>query len=126
MYGIFVNDDGPVKYAEAIVTGRKPVETRSRNMLKRLYGQRVAIIQTGKNKAPTIIGYATITAAFHYPKEYMDNIRYHTLIPAGSKYDSDSRGKWCYWMSWPEACKPYSLPGNAVRHGRSYCEFQID
>ena len=43
MKGIFINEDG-VRYAEAIVDGRKKVETRSRNMLKSLVGDDVAIL----------------------------------------------------------------------------------
>lgn len=123
MYGIFVNADGSVDYADAIVSRKKKVETRKRNMLKPLYGKRVAIVKTKRNTKPTVVGYATITCMFHYPKEYLDNIRDHTLIPEGSRYDSDENGKWCYWMSWAEKCKPFLLPADAVRHGRSWCEF---
>lgn len=123
MYGIFVNENGKVPYARAIVQGYKPIETRSRNMLKQLVGERVAIIRTKRGKKPTIVGYARIKEAVFHAKEQMDYIRNLTLIPVGSKYDSTSRGKWCYVMAEAEECEPYELPQNAVRHGRSYTEF---
>ena len=123
MYGIFINEDGKVKFAHEIANRRKPVETRNRKMLSALVGKRVALIATGKGKKPTIVGYATITHEWWYPKEYMNNIRHATLIPAGSKYDSTDKGKWCYWMSWAEPCEEYPLPTSAIRHGRSWCEF---
>ena len=126
MYGIFINED-VFPFAHAIADRRKPVETRNKNMLKNLYGKRVALISTRRGKLPTICGYATITCMFYYPAEYLNNIRRDTLIPAGSKYDpKPGGGKWCYWMSYPETCAEYTLPENAIRHGRSWCEFSID
>ena len=125
MKGIFVNENGGIRYAEAIVKGIKPVETRSKNMLSACVGERVAIIRTRRNKKPTIVGYADITASWWCSKEMMDNIRDYTIIPEGSKYDSTSRGKWCYWMSKAEECDPYELPSSAIRHGRSWCEFDV-
>jgi len=122
MKGIFVNEDGCIRYAEAIVSGIKKVETRSRNMLRNLVGERVAIVRTRRGKSPVIVGYADITAVWKYDAEQMNNIRKFTLIPSGSKYDTGSR--WCYWMSRAEKCNPYPLPKNAVRHGRSWCEWE--
>ena len=116
MKGIFVNENGGIRYAEAIVKGIKPVETRSKNMLSACVGERVAIIRTRRNKKPTIVGYADITASWWYSKEMMDNIRDYTLIPEGSKYDSTSRGKWCYWMSKAEECEPYEDKGRQCGH----------
>ena len=120
--GIFINEDGCIRYAEAIVSGIKKVETRSRNMLKNLVGERVAIVRTRRGKSPVVVGYAYITAAWKYDAEQMNNIRSFTLIPVGSKFDTGAR--WCYWMSSAEKCDPYPLPKNAVRHGRSWCEWE--
>ena len=58
-----------------------------------------------------------------YKAGQLDQFRDQTLIPPGSKFDSDTRGKWFYHMARPEACKPYPLPDTAIRHGRSWCEF---
>ena len=64
MYGIYVNENGCTPYAELIVKGIKTIETRSRDMLKPLVGERVAIVRTHRNKKPMVIGYATISAKF--------------------------------------------------------------
>lgn len=123
MYGIFVNENGGIHYAEAIVSGIKPIETRSRNMLKSLVGERVAIIRTRRNSKPTIIGYADIDNYAFCPWTLWEMHRDETLIPPGSQYDIKGRGKWMYYMSNPEKCEPYELPTDAVRHGRSYAEW---
>lgn len=122
MYGIFVNNDGPVPYADKIVDRIKPIETRSRNMLGRLMGDEpVYVIATGKGKQPMVIGYAWITCYWKWSAELMDDFRHRTLIPKGSKYDTGAR--WCYLMSYAQRITPFPLPAEAVRHGRSWCEF---
>lgn len=123
MKGIFVNENGGIRYAQMIVKGYKPIETRHRNMLSSLVGERVAIVRTHRGKTPVVLGYATILWAEHYNKEYMDAIRSLTLIPEGSEHDAGRNGKWCYYMADPVQCTPYPLPSSAVRHGRSWCEF---
>ena len=123
MNGIFVNECGCIGYADAIVEGYKTIETRGRNMLRSLVGSRVAIIRTKRGKAPTVIGYANIVRAEFCPVERFDALRDQTLVPPGSRYDATERGKWCYHMTEPERCNPYPLPTDAIRHGRSWCEF---
>ena len=125
MYGIFVNENGGVPYAEAIVKGYKPIETRNRNMLGDLVGKRVAIIRTRRNKSPRIVGYATIEKAFFCEADKFDLYRHMTLIPAGSQYDCHGRGKWMYVMSNPMPCSPKLLDKSSIiYHGRSWCEFR--
>ena len=128
MKGIFVNENGGVPYASAIVNGIKTVETRGRNMLAALVGERVAIIRTRRGKAPMVVGYATIYTATHGTQAEMnsDYMRSLTLIPEGSTYDSGAAGKWCYWLSYARPCNPYPLPSSAIRHGRSWCEFNTE
>ena len=123
MKGIFVNQNGCVKYAEAIVKGYKPIETRGKNMLNDCVGGRVAIIRTVRNKKPMIIGYVDIVKAVLHDGTWMSEHRNLTLIPEGSKYDCNGRAKWCYYLENPEECEPYLLPDNAIRHGRSWAEF---
>lgn len=123
MYGIYVNENGCVPYAKAIVKGVKPVETRTRNMLKSLIGERVAIVRTKRGNSPMIVGYATIYRAVFHSKRELEKMRHLTLIPEGSAYDCKGKGKWCYYMVEAEECEPYPLPENKINHGRSYCEF---
>lgn len=121
MKGIFVNEDGGIHYATAIVSGLKTIETRSRNMLASLVGKRVAIVRTRRGQNPVVVGYADIVWAERNGEPWMHNHRHMTLIPEGSKYDTGSR--WCYFLGRAERCEPYPLPANAVRHGRSWCEW---
>ena len=127
MRGIFVNENGCIHYADAIVRGSKPIETRNKNMLSACVGDRVAIIRTRRNKKPTIVGYATITKAFFASADALNNMRDLTLIPPGSAYDAKGHGKWCYLLDDARREEyPYPLPSSATRHGRSWCEFNYD
>lgn len=123
MKGIFVNENGGVKYALALVTGYKTIETRSRDMLSALVGERVAVIKTRRNKKPEIIGYITITGKSFCAKEDFDKFFINHLVFPESAYAPKGAGKWFYYVGNPERCEPFPLPENAVRHGRSWCEF---
>lgn len=125
MKGIFVNQlsASGVPYADAIVGGYKRIETRNRDMLSQLVGEHVAVIRTVRGKTPTIVGYVTIHNKAFADANQFELIREYTLIPKGSKYDVHGKGKWCYGLSGAERCEPYALPRDAVRHGRSWCEW---
>lgn len=121
MLGIFVNEDGGIHYADAIVRGYKTIETRNRNTLKAVVGERVAVVRTRRNKRPVVVGYVSIPFGLWYGNGLLEHMREQTLIPPGSKYDK--RNGWGYRLEDPEPCDPYPLPSDAVRHGRSWCEF---
>ena len=127
MYGIFINDDC-FPFTREILAGRKTIETRNKNMLKDLAGKRVALISTRRGKRPAIVGYAMIDRhPIYLHAESLDFFRDLTRIPAGSKYDpKPGAGKWCYNLFRVESCDQYTLPENAIRHGRSWCEFNLD
>ena len=105
MKAIYVRDTRAVKYAEAIAGAYKPLETRTRDMLGKLVGERVAIIRTGLGKQPVVVGFATIASKqwVEARKEWEDLQPLH-LIPPGSKYDCHGSGKWCYLMTGAETC----------------------
>ena len=123
MYGIFVNENGGIRYADAIVNGIKTIETRNRNMLRALVGERVAVVRTRRNSRPTVVGYVDIVRDEFCPYCLFEMYRDETLIPPGSQYDVRGRGKWFYLLENAEKCATYPLPADAVRHGRSWCEF---
>ena len=126
MYGIFVNEDGGVRYAEAIVKGYKPIETRNRNMLKSLVGERVAVVRTRRGDHPMVVGFVDIVSAEYHTAEWLDSHRDQTLIPPGSKHDCAGKGKWCYLLANPgDLYEPLPLPYDAIRHGLSWCEFDL-
>ena len=81
MKAIFVNENGCIPYAAAIVNGYKPIETRSRNMLSALVGERIAIVRTKRGKRPTIVGYANMTRYEFCPFCLFEMYRDLTLIP---------------------------------------------
>lgn len=125
MYGIFVK--GPF-YASFICDGTKTIETRSRDMLKKLVGERVAVINTGIWKRPRVIGYVTITGKWYCPDDKFDDYFYKHWVMAGDEFYTAGRGKWMYELTDPEELPlvGYELPADAVRHGRSWCEFTIN
>ena len=123
MKGIFVNSPGCIPYAKAIAKSIKPVETRNKNMLAACVGERVAIIETRRNKNPRIIGHVNIVKAEKKSGKWLDNHRNLTLIPKGSQYDNNGHSKWCYFLENASECEPQPLPVNTIRHGRSWCEF---
>lgn len=121
MKGIFVNQLSAqgVKYADLIVDGVKAIETRSRNMLSACLCERVAIIRTVRGKKPVVIGYADMVGSVHSEKTAADCYE-STFVPEGSKFAGN---RWFYLLRNAERCQPYALPENAIRHGRSWCEF---
>lgn len=120
MIGVFVRKP----YARKIVSGEKIIETRTRNTLRRLIGEHVAIVETG-NGCSKVVGYATIGHPAFLNGELWEQIRDAACILKGSKYDNNGNGKWCYPMMLAKECAQYPLPPNAIRHGRVWCEFDI-
>ena len=107
---MYVHDTKATPYAEAIVKGLKPIETRTRNVLERFVKSRVLVIRTRSGHKAEVIGSAVIDKVrFHTPKE-MEELRDKTLIPPGSKFDCHGKGKWCYYLTDPvEFDKPIPL-----------------
>lgn len=125
MKAMYVYQTKYIRYAEAIVLGLKPIETRNRNMLSALVGERVAVIRTMAGKKAMVVGYVTVTSAIRLGAKQLDANRDKTLIPPGSRFDCTGSGKWCYFLADAEICEPYEVPSSAVKHGRSWCEFEI-
>jgi len=101
----------------------KTLETRQKNMLSALVGERVAIAETGTHRVPMVVGYADIVGSFFCAAEDFDKYRDLHMVPAGSQFDCKGSGKWCYILENAEHCTPYPVPSSAIRHGRSWCEF---
>ena len=126
MKAMFVNED-TVKYADLIVSGRKTIETRKKNMLKPLVGERVAVVSTRRSRVPMVVGYVNVQSYMFCPINMLNMWRSETCIPVGDSYDNLGKrdgihGKWFYELSNPEPCAPFVLPADAGRHGRSWCE----
>ena len=119
MKAVFVNQTNCSRYADLIASGIKTIETRSRNMLSALVGERVAIVRTVSGKNPLVIGYVDMVVSVHSDKPAADCYE-STFVPEGSKFAGN---RWFYLLRNAERCQPYALPENAIRHGRSWCEF---
>lgn len=127
MKGIYVQNTRATKYAEAIAKAYKPLETRTRDMLGKLLGERVAIIRTGLGLPATVVGYATIVSKrWVEAGAEWEGLRDQHLIPPGSKYDCNGKGKWCYLMAAAEPCDPFPVPADRINHGRAWCEFDMN
>ena len=124
MYGIYVQSTRAIDYAAAIVGGYKPFESRTRDVFKSIdLSEKTAIIRTGRGKKPEIVGYATFEPGFHVTQDEFHRMYVGHLVPPGSKYDTDGRGKWLYKVTtWEKLDEPIELPDH-INHGRSYTEF---
>lgn len=101
IYAIYVHNTRAIPYADAIISGLKPIETRTRDVLKKFVGHRVLVIRTEDGKKPLVIGSVFIRDKAFHNAETMDFLRFLTCIPVGSKFDCNGKGKWCYYLSNP-------------------------
>ena len=94
-------------------------------MLSKLVGQRVAIVATSRKHPPMIVGHVTITRSFYCPaKDFPKHYEQHR-VPEGSKFSPKAgRGKWCYVCADARPDEVKYLPATAIRHGRSWCEYE--
>ena len=122
MKAMYVSESGCIPYAAAIVGGYKTLETRNRDMLKALVGERVAVIRTRRGKPSAIVGAVDITGKQFVSAAGFRELFSEHLVQPGSKYDATGRGKWCYSCAAPKACDPIPLPPETINHGRSWCE----
>lgn len=121
MYGLFINCKAAPFIAE-ILARLKRDETRTRDMLRAIIGQRVALIETGTGPAPIIRGYATIGTPRRVSFDDIDARRTARIL--GTSYDIQPGGtKVFYPLLRVRPCKPYPLPTEHTNHGRSYTEF---
>lgn len=119
---IYVHETRATPYASAIAGGYKPIETRTRDVLKRFIGERVLIIRTRDGHPADIVGSAVISGKRFCSASELGTMRDLTLIPPGNKYDCHGNGKWCYTMTDPVMySKPFPLSDTHITHKtRSY------
>jgi len=121
MRGIYINCKER-DFIDMILKGNKAHETRARNTLKNVIGERVAIIETGTRKKPYVRGYATITKAVKV--EYGNIAARKAAGIYKTSYDIKKGGyKWFYTLENVAIIRPYELPKERVNHGRSYTTF---
>ena len=120
MPGIYINCS-ILPFITWILAGRKRYETRTRNMLRALVGQRVALIETGNGPA-MVRGYATICAPEYVPYDHVQARQRAKIL--GTPYDIPEGGrKVFYYLTDIKKCTPYPVPADRINHGRAWTEF---
>lgn len=126
MFGIYVRATSGIDYARALVGGYKAYETRPRDVFKSLdLTDEIAVIRTTRSqrKPPVIVGYIKMEPGIHVGPDEFRSLYDKHLVPPGSRFDSDERGKWLYKVTSFRALEhPEPLPDH-INHGRSYTEF---
>ena len=121
MYGIYINCH-LFPFVAWILSGRKAYETRGRNMLRALIGQRVALIETGKSPAPMVRGFATIASAEQI--DYSNITARKAARILGTSFDILPGGtKWFYKLTDIQTVEPLPVPDARINHGRAWTEF---
>ena len=121
---VFINCD-LFPFVSWIAKRKKIFETRNRNTLKSLIGQRVYIAETGKCKRPVVRCIATLKSVSIIDNfaEY-DKLRNKTMIETGSAYDwkPETRRKYLYKLSSVETVSAF-IPADGIRHGFTWMEY---
>jgi len=119
MTGIYIHDSAKAPYTELILAGVKLYETRNRDTLRKVVGERVAIVRTGRGKAQ-VVGFVTVGEPLVVEdRSSWDAMRDVTKVPAGDAYDFKGC-KYLYLMIDPE---PVAEPLTVVYTGnRVLCE----
>lgn len=125
---LFINSKD-VPYVDLIGHGRKTIETRSRDTLRRFGHSWVLIAETGSGK-PVVKLLAYISKGFpvHSRKEW-NGLRSAHLVPSGSRYDwsASTAVKWLYPLFYVSVLPhPFTLPADSKRHGRVWAELDLD
>ena len=126
-FGVYVHETRATPYAVAIASGIKPIETRTRDTLGNLVGEKVLIIRTRDGKPSDVVGSAVISEKCFCSAAELDSMRNQTLIPPGSKFDCNGKGKWCYTMKDPVLFEnPILLKHfNIIRKTRSFAVLSV-
>lgn len=112
-------------FIDWILSGLKIYETRTRDMLCSLCGQRVYIAETGHGK-PVVRCSAVISQARPVTDRatWESVIRKKAMITSGSCYDwqPETKVKYPYMLRDVRAVDPFTPPDD-VRHGRVWMEY---
>lgn len=121
---VFINCD-VIPFLDLIIRKQKVFETRTRDTLRALVGQRVYLAETGKHHRPLIRCSAVIRppVIITDPDEW-DKLRTATVVGVGSQYDwkPETKVKYCYPLAQVFPCQPFTPP-EGKRHGYVWMEY---
>lgn len=115
-------------FLDQIISGRKSFETRTRDMLRSLVGQRVLLAETGRGRpvvrCSALIEYSCVARS----RAAWETVRNACCIPEGSVYDwqPDTKIKHLYWITDVVPVPVPFTPPEGVRHGRVWMEYNND
>lgn len=103
---------------------RKRLETRSRNMLHALVGQRVILAETRQGGYLAMYSAVIRSARAIRSRDEWDALRSLHRVPECSTYDWDdsTRVKWVYEIACLRRLRPFMVP-EGFRHGRTWMEY---
>ncbi len=106
----------------------KLYETRTRNMLGKLIGQRVLLCETGTGMNLVRCSAVIESIVSVRSRKDWEVYREAACIPAGSDYDwtTDTKVKWLYKLTDVQPVQIPFTPPEDVRHGRTWMEFHPD
>ena len=124
---VFINCSR-VPFIDLILRLLKVYETRTRNMLRSLAGQRVFLAETGRGRPPlvrcsAVIGEPVVACS----RSAWAALRRSACIKRGSAFDwqPGTKKKYLYPLSDVQPCVPFTPP-EGVRHGRVWMEYIPD
>lgn len=113
-------------FLSRIMYRTKRYETRTRNMLRALIGQRVILAETGRRGRPVARCMATINEPIVARSRSEWNLyRVAAGIEPDSQYDwqNSTKAKYLYPLTDVEPLHPFPVP-EGVRHGRVWMEYE--
>lgn len=121
VYAVYINCR-LIPFLDLILSGMKAYETRSRDMLRSLVGQRVYLIETGTGPVPMVRASAVIASS--RVVSFSDVAARQAACIAGTPYDIRPDGtKVFYRLEDVQPVAPFPVPACRINHGRSYTEF---
>lgn len=110
-------------FIDRIMHGLKQAETRTRDTLKNLVGQRVYLAETGKGK-PTVRCSVKIIRSEQVDREEWNNHRFDIGVNYGGSFDwkPETKSKYLYWLQAVEIVEPFTAV-EGTRHGRTYMTY---
>lgn len=102
----------------------KRLETRSRNMLRSLVGQRVILAETKQGGYLAMYSVVIRSVRAIRSREEWDALRSLHRVPIDNSYDwkPDTRVKYVYEITGLRRLRPFLVP-EGVRHGRVWMEY---
>ena len=102
----------------------KPLETRSRNMLGSLVGQRVTLAESARHRRLARCSVVIRSVRAVYSREEWDALRPLHRVPVGNMYDwkPGTRVKYLYEWTDLRRLRPFRIM-EYIPHGRSFAEF---